>query len=363
VEAAVAERRSASATVHFQYARQRSSPQVEPNALSERSEGPPDFAASPVSVVVPTRNRSRALLDVLGSILAQQGVVVPQVVVVDEASTDSTPAVLSVAAARDHRVVVVRHDIALGPAAARNTGLAAVTSPYVAFCDDDDLWAPHKLALQLRALEAVPEAAWSCAGAVNIDDSNRVLAAHHPPRSGSVLEQLLRENIIPAGGSGVVVETALIRRVGGFDESLRGVEDWDAWLRLAQASPIASVDRPLIGYRVAASSISHHTDAMVHNLDLITERWGPGTEHGRANYLARQALHRRDRREAARLFWHSFLQTRQLRDVVGLAAAATLPSAYDGLRRRAMSPTYKAEGQSWLSELRALELTLPTSDS
>src|SRR4029453_7953121 len=99
-----------------------------------------------VSVVVPTRNRSALLARTLQSVLRQQDVEF-EVIVVDEASTDETPAVLS--ALGNQRVRVIRHDSPRGLSAARNNGAAGASGEWLAFIDDDDLWAPDRLARQL----------------------------------------------------------------------------------------------------------------------------------------------------------------------------------------------------------------------
>ena len=103
-----------------------------------------------VSVIIATRNRSTLLAETLRSVLGQRGVDF-EVIVVDEASTDDTAALL--AALDDPRVRVIRHGEALGLSAARNHGAAEANGDWLAFIDDDDLWAPDKLARQLRAAE------------------------------------------------------------------------------------------------------------------------------------------------------------------------------------------------------------------
>src|SRR5918994_6933731 len=94
-----------------------------------------------VSVVIPTRNRRELLLRTLASVLAQENVDIA-VVVVDEASSDGTGDALTSLA--EPRVSVVRHATPLGVAAARNAGLEHVDTDWVAFVDDDDVWAPDK---------------------------------------------------------------------------------------------------------------------------------------------------------------------------------------------------------------------------
>ena len=95
--------------------------------------------AALVSVIIPTRNRAELLRRTLGTVLSQR-LRELEVIVVDDASTDGTPAVLDAVA--DERVRTIRHPERRGVAAARNIGVDAAVGRWVAFLDDDDLWAP-----------------------------------------------------------------------------------------------------------------------------------------------------------------------------------------------------------------------------
>ncbi len=197
-----------------------------------------------VSVVIPTHNRRHLLPRTLSSVLGQVGVDL-EVIVVDEASRDGTGAYLR--GLGDGRVRVVHHEQPKGTARARNAGIDLAAGSYVAFCDDDDLWAPDKLAVQLDALRRQPEARWSAVGIVVVDERLRVIGHRPAPAGPQVARTLLAGNVILCP-SGVVVSTELLREVGGFDPALPIMPDWDLWIRLALASPLASCERPLLAY-------------------------------------------------------------------------------------------------------------------
>src|SRR5215218_11160313 len=101
-----------------------------------------------VSVVIPTRNRWHLLPRALGSALRQEALNV-EVVVVDDGSD---PGASSIPQLDDERVKLIRHEKQKGVAAARNSGIRVASAKWVAFLDDDDLWAPHRLRLILDAL-------------------------------------------------------------------------------------------------------------------------------------------------------------------------------------------------------------------
>jgi glycosyltransferase involved in cell wall biosynthesis len=95
----------------------------------------------PITVVIPVYNRRDAIAQTVASVAGQRDASVASVIVVDDASTDGS----AEAAARCPGTEVVRLDVNGGSAAARNAGLARVTTPWVAFLDSDDLWRPGLL--------------------------------------------------------------------------------------------------------------------------------------------------------------------------------------------------------------------------
>jgi glycosyltransferase involved in cell wall biosynthesis len=196
-----------------------------------------------VSVVIPTRDRwellSRAALR---SALDQEDVE-HEVIVVDDGSTDGTAERLT--ALDDPRVTVVLHKQSLGVAQARNAGIAAARGEWVAFLDDDDLWSPRKLRLQIDSALAA-SAVFAYAGSVWVDDALRFLHGHALPDPASLAPALLRWNVVWGGCSNVVARADVLRDLGGFDEELFQLADWDLWIRLALAGPAAVVEDVLV---------------------------------------------------------------------------------------------------------------------
>jgi hypothetical protein len=207
--------------------------------------------APEVSVVIPTRNRWPLLSVTLSSVLAQEEVAL-EALVVDDASTDETPERL--AEMTDPRVRSVRHERPLRQAAARNNGIRAARGRWLAFIDDDDLWAPRKLRLVVDEAER-RDAVIAYSGAVVLDDSHAVIEALSPPAPEALIPALIPGSGIPAGASNVVALAETVRRLGGFDEELSQFSDWDMWLRLAPEGPAAARPEMLVGYVQHAQSI------------------------------------------------------------------------------------------------------------
>ena len=222
-----------------------------------------------VSVIIPTRNRAHLLHRTLESVLKQSTENL-EVIVVDDGSTDGSGAV---AAAMDPRVSVIRNPESAGVSVARNRGIASASGEWIAFCDDDDLWAPNKLQEQLTAADTAG-ANWVYAGDVNVNDQLRVLSGGPPPDPADVMARLPRCNPLASGGSNVVVRSNILAEVGGFDPALRRTEDWDLWIRIAQKGPPAYVRKPLVAYRFHSGNVIWDPREMVDEARRLAARYG-----------------------------------------------------------------------------------------
>jgi glycosyltransferase involved in cell wall biosynthesis len=135
-----------------------------------------------------------------------------------------------------------------GKASAQNRGVREARGTYVALLDDDDVWLPDKLAIQLAAFEAAPDIGFVCGEAWFVTATGEPIAIWSRTASNrECFESLYQENFIQH--STVVVRRDLLERVGGLDVSLRTTEDYDLWLRLARHAPFRYIDRPLVKYR------------------------------------------------------------------------------------------------------------------
>lgn len=254
--------------------------------------------------MIPTRDRLASLRFALASVLRQEGVDLEVIVVDDGSSVVVRDALMGIA---DARVRSLRSESSMGPNAARNAGAAQATARWIAFVDDDDLWAPDKLAAQLAAADAA-DRTWVYAGAVNVDDRLRVIHGAPPPDPEHVAESLPRYNAIPASASNVMVEAATFRRLGGFDERLRACEEWELWLRLAREGPPAWVPRPLVAYRMHRSNAILDVAALEDGARMIERVHGTKIDRARFHrWIAQLCLRNGDRRAALRHYGRAAL--------------------------------------------------------
>lgn len=241
-------------------------------------------ASARLSVVLPTRNRAGELEGAARSVL-DQGVPL-ELVVVDDGSTDHTPAVLDRLTDGDPRVRVVTAgaEAPLGPCVARNRGLEVATGELVAFCDDDDRWLPEAAATVLEFLDAHPEvvmaSAWHVVAHVELGTS---VVFRGPTDYGA--RQLLWQNFV-AVPFGLVRRSVLPFDVG-FDPALPTGEDWDLWLRCAQHGAVRTVPRALYRYT------QHRTSRVTRTARTQVEgRLGFLAKHGTDMTPACRSYHR-----------------------------------------------------------------------
>lgn len=209
-----------------------------------------------VSVIMPTYNRADYLKKSVQSVLDQTFTDF-EIVLINNYSTDDTLEVIS--AFNDDRIKVINFKNDGIIAKSRNRGIMHSVGKYIAFLDDDDLWCPDKLELQIKYMESHPEFSLVYSNALIIDEyENRtdLLIDSRQAKTGQVFPGLLYENFIP-------ILTVLMRRVifetnGPLNEDpcIRGAEDYEYWLRAALKFDFGYIDEPLALYRVHGECVS-----------------------------------------------------------------------------------------------------------
>jgi glycosyltransferase involved in cell wall biosynthesis len=240
-----------------------------------RAEGSVPCRRPTVSIITPTFNRLRYIVDTVRSVQAQT-FEDWELVVVDDGSTDQTVATLEALGDSRIRCISIPHSGYL--ALVRNLGVRQSRGTYVAFQDSDDLWLPHKLALQLERLRERPERRWSYTSFRLIDAGGAPYPTTDPhfgrvrARSDGLPRRLLaHEEIITT--STILVERSLFDEVGGFNDQLRRAAEFDLAVRLSRRSPAGVVEEPVVLLRRHAGSASTNRAWVYESLARTFERY------------------------------------------------------------------------------------------
>lgn len=214
---------------------------------------PPQRAWPQVSVIMPTRGRPELVRESIAAVVGQTypGDIECIVVHDQEPPDENLP---SLGTAR-HRVRVVTNTHTPGLAGARNTGLDLVHGDYVATCDDDDVWHPDKLQVQVARLLDEPDLVIIGSGMRLLLPGNKILDWDGRAERISY-SLLLRNRVKELHSSTLVIRRDALAKVGRYDEELPHgyAEDYDWVLRAARIGPVGMVTRPLADIRRDATS-------------------------------------------------------------------------------------------------------------
>lgn len=212
-----------------------------------------------VTVVIPAYNAAWCVRRAIDSVLAQSWSDY-ELVVVDDGSTDDTAAIL---AGYGSALRVVRQANA-GLSAARNAGIKAAEGDWIAFLDADDWWLPEKLAAQMAVIASKPDIGFCSTSADVVSPEGAHLETwSHGGLHGNILPDLFGANAgVSGSGSAVLARRDLLVQCGGFDTTLRSVEDIDMWMRLAAVTHYACVPETLVCILRVPGSMSRNREVM-----------------------------------------------------------------------------------------------------
>ena len=201
-----------------------------------------------VSVVLPVRDGARYLPAALDS-LRSQTLADIELICIDDASSDATAALLLEAASADARIKVVTNARRRGLPASLNLGFANASGSFHSWASHDNLAHPTMLERLHAALDRSPDSAIAYSDYEEIDANGAPVGrqAARPP------SHLLLANVV---GPAFLYRAKVWFALGGYDEALEGVEDYDFWLRARHRFGFARVEGNLLRYRLHPASMS-----------------------------------------------------------------------------------------------------------
>ncbi|RUU44484.1 glycosyltransferase [Mesorhizobium sp. M6A.T.Ce.TU.002.03.1.1] len=223
-----------------------------------------------VSIVVPAHNAEATLARALDCLLDQE-IVDWEAIIIDDASTDRTSAIIAGYVERDARFRTL-NSCAYSAAGARNSGISTARGHWLMFLDADDWVDASFLAKMLAAVKTAPDAVAAYCGSRRVMPDGELT----PPSISTEVatqpfETIARRCAIRTHA--LLVDRETIVELGGFDVSLRTCEDWDLWQRLARLGKNwVMVDEPLAFYRASPNSLSRNSAQMLVDAEIVITR-------------------------------------------------------------------------------------------
>jgi len=215
-----------------------------------------------VSVVIPTYNGAKTVVETIESVLDQSYSDI-EVVISDDGSDDETLDLVRLVA--DDRLRIADDHAHVGPALNWDRALGNASCEYVKILAQDDVLYPDCIAVQVAAMRSLPEVSFCSVRRDVIGSDGSVLVSDRGLSgiTGSVDIRTASRRIVRSGtnqfgeGAAVLARTGACRAVGSFDDSIPYVIDIDFWMRLLKHGPAVVVPETHAAFRVSASSWSN----------------------------------------------------------------------------------------------------------
>jgi len=279
-----------------------------------------------VTIGVASYNNSRFITETLDSIKRQTYPFI-ELIIVDDCSKDDSVAIIQqwIDKNENTNVRLLVHNVNKGVCAVCNTILDAAKGEYVSIVGSDDIYMPNKVEVQVKLFKELPADYAIVHSDIYIIDSEGNESASTQMNSlepgfvaaeGNVFNKLLEQNQISAPS--VMLRTAAVREVGGYDESLN-FEDWDMWLRLSQKYKVKFSDYLSVKYRVLATSAwNTRGDAFyITSIKILLKNLGVSAQSDAiiAKQVAAyaQMLYSRGYKDAAKWFQTSFMKAPKIK--------------------------------------------------
>jgi glycosyltransferase involved in cell wall biosynthesis len=228
-----------------------------------------------VSVVIPTFNSSKFILQAIHSV-EEQTYQNYEIIIVDDGSTDNTVEIVSERILANPRIKLFKINHTGIPSVPRNYGIKKSSGEFVAFLDSDDLWHSSKLKEQLIAFKENPGLLFVYSTSITFGDYNFIspyfeLLPLYWKAARNHDELLKKGNSIPL--SSVLVRRDILLKLNGFDEDPElQIEDYDLWLRISKLGSFKYIPKIHVYYRIHPSQYSADWEIKEKRLKYLSKK-------------------------------------------------------------------------------------------
>jgi glycosyltransferase involved in cell wall biosynthesis len=236
-----------------------------------------------LAVVMCVYNGEATVREAIRSVLSQSFCDF-EFIILDDGSTDATPAILAEEAAADQRVHVSRHDN-IGLTRSLNRAIRETRSPLIARQDADDVSLPERFARQVAFLDAHREV--NLLGTAHLERWNGKLYLRSTKVGDDLRNRIFLHN--PFAHTSVMFRTDVFWSIGGYDETFSTSQDSELWMRFAKYGQVAALPEPLVARNVIRTSVSNSKKLLQCYNSLRARLKHP--EHGILRALGASAYH------------------------------------------------------------------------
>lgn len=208
-----------------------------------------------ISVLLPTCGEASYVSEAIESVLKQNLRDWELIIISDPPFGKKAEKVIEKYSRKDTRIICLKNQTRNGFQMSLNIGLKIAKGRYIARIDDDDIWSvPDKLEKQVDFLEAHTDYVLVGAGAVVINHQGEVIYRFIEPETDSqIRDYILYRN--PFLHSSVVFRKDIVKSLGGYDEKLKGADDYDLWLRIGKVGKLYNFPQYWIEFRAPQRNI------------------------------------------------------------------------------------------------------------
>lgn len=200
-----------------------------------------------VSIIIPVYNGEKYVSEAIDSVLNQTYKDF-EIIVIDDGSKDNTLNILRMY--RDK--IKWKSQENRGQASAINEGINIAKGKYIAYLDADDVCLPERFEKQVEYLDEHPNVSLVYSDRYNINENEEIQGIFNSRPHDNFI--ILQQNYISR--SVVMHKKECLDKVGLFDESITGSDDWDMWIRISEKFEMSYINKPLVKYRVHKENIS-----------------------------------------------------------------------------------------------------------
>ena len=196
-----------------------------------------------ISVIMPVYNEEKTVKKAVESVLKQTYRKI-ELIIIDDASTDSTPKIVRELAKEDDRIIMLRNSVNRGITYSLNRGLRKASGKYIARIDGDDWYHPRKLELQTTFLEERRDYGIVGTFYVLLTRDKMALKVSLPITHEEILKQLAYRNAF--AHSSIMVRKDILDAVGYYDERYEYAQDYDLYFRILSISKGYNIPKYLL---------------------------------------------------------------------------------------------------------------------